>query len=397
MSREKIWKVEPHTLGKHDLLQGYLRAWFPILAQGKNSRVTFLDGFAGPGVYKDGQPGSPIIAVQTLVEHKSFNKLCDTYFEFIFVEERSDRFSSLKAELGRFWDRQPAGKPTNIGVVLQNHSFVDIARQLISSDHLQNDPVLAFVDPFGWSGVPMDTISTLLSSGQSEVLFNFAYDSVNRFVDDNRPEIARHFPSLFGTDREEHREARSLEGEKRKTYLHDLYLDQLKKRGGFRYVRSFELIDSKRGRTAYYLMFGTRHHKGLEVMKDAMWNLDPVSGRSFSGFAGDQQMLFEPEPDMAPLRSALVKRFDTTRVSINTIERFVVEDTDYKSTHYRRVLKELEIDGKIGCLNTKDKTLHVPSRCHHRVPLRGNRAAVLRWTVSDGTQRGQVRAPGPPT
>ena len=360
MSKETIWEAEQHTLAKHDLLRGYLKAWFPILAEGKNSRVVFLDGFAGPGVYKDSQPGSPIIALQTLVEHRSFNKLKDTYFEFIFVEERSDRFSSLRVELDQFWDRHPGGKPTNIGVILQNHSFVSVATQLISVNHLQHYPALAFVDPFGWSGVPMDTISTLLSSGQNEVLFNFAYDSVNRFVDDKRPEIARHFPSLFGTDREEHREARSLEGDKRKTYLHDLYLDQLKKMGGFRYVRSFEMIDNKRGRTAYYLMFGTHHHKGLAVMKDAMWELDPVSGRCFSGFAGDQQMLFEPEPNMVPLRSALVKRFDSTRVPVDDIERFVIEDTDFKPTHYKRVLRELEIDGKIGCLTPRAKRYTYP-------------------------------------
>lgn len=360
MSRETIWKAEQHTLAKHDLLRSYLQAWFPILALGKNHRVVFLDGFAGPGIYKDGQPGSPIIAVQTLVEHKAFNRLSGTYFEFIFVEERSDRFSSLSGELGRFWDRHPGGKPANVGITLHNRSFLSVATRLISADHLQNCPALAFVDPFGWSGVPMDTISALLSSGQSEVLFNFAYDSANRFVDDKRPEIAHHFPSLFGTDQEEHREARRLGGDERKKYLHDLYLDQLKKKGGFRYVRSFEMIDNKRGRTAYYLMFGTNYHKGLAVMKDAMWELDPVSGRSFSGFAGDQQMLFEPEPNMVPLRSALVNRFDDTRVHVEDIERFVIEDTDFKSTHYKSVLKALEIDGKIGCLTPRAKRYTYP-------------------------------------
>lgn len=360
MSKETIWEAEPHTLAKHDLLRSYLKAWFPILAQGKNSRVIFLDGFAGPGVYKDGQQGSPIIAIETLVKHTSFERLRDTYFEFIFVEERADRYTSLERELSQFWDRYPGGKPTNISITLHNSGFVSVAKQLISTSHLQQYPVLAFIDPFGWSGVPMNTISALLSSGQSEVLFNFAYDSVNRFVDDKRPEISRHFPSLFGTYREEHREARTLKGEERKTYLHDLYLKQLKKTGGFSYTRSFEMIDKKRGRTAYYLMFGTRHHRGLEVMKDAMWSLDPVSGRGFSGFAGDQQMLFEPEPDMVPLRSALVKRFDNTRVLVDYVERFVIEHTDFKSTHYKGVLKELEIDGTIGCLTPRAKRYTYP-------------------------------------
>ncbi len=349
MSKSTIWEAEQHTLAKHDLLRGYLQAWFPILALGKNSRVVFIDGFAGPGVYKDGQPGSPIIALQTLVEHSSFSKLRNTHFEFIFIEERDDRFSSLEAELRRFWNQYPAGKPRNINIALHNSSFVSVAKELITTTPFHQYPVLAFIDPFGWSGVPMDTISAFLPSRQSEVLFNFAFDSVNRFVDDRRPEISHHFPKLFGTDTKNLREARTLRGDERKNYLHNLYLSQLKKKGGFIYTRSFEMIDNKRGRTAYYLMFGTRHHKGLEVMKDAMWSLDPVSGRRFSGFAGDQQMLFDPEPDLNSLRKALLSHFKESTERIETVRQYVLEQTDYKRSHCAEVLRELEDEEMIRC------------------------------------------------
>jgi hypothetical protein len=92
---------------------------------------------------------------------------------------------------------------------------------------------------------------------------------VNRFVADERPGVA-HFAELFGTDEAEHQAAASLSGEERKNFLRDLYMRQLHDVGDFTYVRSFELMDVERGRTAYFLMFGTRHHKGLEVIKDSM-------------------------------------------------------------------------------------------------------------------------------
>ena len=75
---------------------------------------------------------------------------------------------------------------------------------------------------------------------------------------------------------------------------------QLRDVAGFSFVRKFEMIDVERGRTAYFLMFGTRHRKGLSVMKDAMWALDPISGMRFAGTAGAQEMLFELEPDFGP-------------------------------------------------------------------------------------------------
>ncbi len=65
------WKLEPHTAAKHEILRQYLNAWFPILGS-QHERVVFLDGFAGPGIYEDGEPGSPIIALRTLLEHAFF-------------------------------------------------------------------------------------------------------------------------------------------------------------------------------------------------------------------------------------------------------------------------------------------------------------------------------------
>lgn len=56
MPRTTRWELEPHTRAKHLLLEGYLGAWLPVMAQArrKPERVVVLDGFAGPGVYKSG-------------------------------------------------------------------------------------------------------------------------------------------------------------------------------------------------------------------------------------------------------------------------------------------------------------------------------------------------------
>lgn len=348
-----MWPIELHTRAKHELLRRYLGAWFPILAAGFNRRVVFLDGFAGPGVYSNGEPGSPLIAIETLVEHTHFERLSGTEFVFLFVEADRERFESLQQELGRYWNRRNGGKPANVRVELFNDRFATVAAQLVAATHGQNKqqaPTLAFIDPFGWSGVPMDLIRDLLASDKCEVLFNFMYGSVSRFVADERPGVARHFAELFGTSEEEHWAASALTGEERKTFLRDLYMNQLRDVGKFSFVRDFEMMDIERGRTAYFLMFGTRHHKGLQVMKEAMWALDPVSGARFAGFAGRQQVLFEERPNTAPLRVALLERFSGESVAVEAIERFVIEETDYKTTHYKKqVLKVLEDEGLIVC------------------------------------------------
>jgi three-Cys-motif partner protein len=352
MPESTVWELEPHTRAKHELLRRYLGAWFPIMAFGRNPRVLFLDGFAGPGVYANGEPGSPIIALDTLVTHTHFDKFDGTEFVFLFVETDPDRFASLEEELVQYWEHR-GGQPANIKVQTFNDTFEAAAGGVLDAmreQKAQLAPPLAFIDPFGWSGVPLELIADLLSFDKCEVLFNFMYDSVNRFVTDERPGVAKHFAALFGSSEGEHQDAAGLSGDDRKRFLRDLYMARLQEVGGFRFVRSFELMDVERGRTAYYLMFGTRHQRGLAVMKEAMWALDPAGGVRFSGFAGDQEMLFEPEVDVGPLRTAIFERYAGASVRVEEIERFVIEETDFKTTHYKKlVLKVLEQDGLIRC------------------------------------------------
>ncbi|MXX78600.1 MAG: three-Cys-motif partner protein TcmP [Gemmatimonadales bacterium] len=72
--RETVWELKPHSLGKHLVLKQYLKAWLPILGQ-TQGRIIFLDGFAGPGEYKGGEEGSPIIALRAFVEHSAARQI----------------------------------------------------------------------------------------------------------------------------------------------------------------------------------------------------------------------------------------------------------------------------------------------------------------------------------
>jgi len=67
---DTIWPIEPHTSAKHQILRKYLDAWLPILGR-HNSRIVYIDGFAGPGEYSGGEPGSPIIALEAAYAPRS--------------------------------------------------------------------------------------------------------------------------------------------------------------------------------------------------------------------------------------------------------------------------------------------------------------------------------------
>jgi hypothetical protein len=66
-----VWAADPHTLAKHRLLRDYLAAWLPTLLHGGFPGVTYAEGFAGPGIYRGGEPGSPVIALRAFLGQRN--------------------------------------------------------------------------------------------------------------------------------------------------------------------------------------------------------------------------------------------------------------------------------------------------------------------------------------
>ena len=92
--RTTIWDLDDHTLGKHLVLRRYLDAWLPIVLK-TYGRALFVDGFAGPGLYKRGEEGSPVIAMNALSEHAHHNVMTGL-MDYIFIEEEPRRYEYLQ-------------------------------------------------------------------------------------------------------------------------------------------------------------------------------------------------------------------------------------------------------------------------------------------------------------
>jgi three-Cys-motif partner protein len=106
-----VWDAEPHTLVKHAILRRYLQAWLAILTQQASAlpkagrEILFVDGFAGPGEYQGGEPGSPVIALKTAIEH---SRDFPVPVRMIFVEDRPDRFEHLKSVIAPYLEKAAA-------------------------------------------------------------------------------------------------------------------------------------------------------------------------------------------------------------------------------------------------------------------------------------------------
>ncbi len=334
------WDYPPHTKAKHDMLARYLDGWYPILSSW-NGRLLFFDGFAGRGRYTDGSEGSPLVALRRLLDHRSFPRMRQREFVFCFVEANRDNASSLRAEIDAFKAAR-APWPKSVKVQVINEKFDVTANMILNFLREQKRilaPTFAFIDPFGYSGLPMDVLAELLAYPKTEVFVNFMSGHVQRFIERDGQERAMR--SLFGMDVRDVLDGYTAQAD-RVEYLRAVYKRQLHQRVGFDYVQSFGMINDT-GNIGYYLFHGTRHRNGVKLMKDAMWKIDPGGGFTFSDRMAGQNVLFTLKPDLRPLRAELLCHYAHQRgVSVKDLEWHALLYTPYRETHVRPVLRQLE-------------------------------------------------------
>jgi three-Cys-motif partner protein len=333
--QETIWEIEPHTLAKHEILRRYLGAWFPILGT-YNRRIVYIDGFCGPGQYKGGEPGSPIIALQEAINHKQ--RLAGIEVSFLFLDERLDRISHLENQIGQIQI------PRNYLIHTKAGQFDLEFRKLLDDlddKGLQIAPTFAFIDPFGFKGLPFEVIRRLLVNPKTEIFVTVMLDPINRFLEHPDPQTKQHIVELFGTD-EVLRIAQEPAGRIAKLRL--LYQEQLKHCA--RFVRFFEMRN-RDGRTIYDLFFAGNHPLGHVRMKEAFWKVDPTSGYYFSDATNpDQLVMFDS--DAAPgLAIKLVKEFSRHKIPVEQIRVYVENETPFVATHMRSAMRLLEDEKKI--------------------------------------------------
>jgi hypothetical protein len=126
---------------------------------------------------------------------------------------------------------------------------------------------------------------------------------------------------------------------------------------------------NKLNKTDYFLFFGTNNITGLKKMKEAMWRVDKSGLFQFSDatYNPNQPVLFEIEPNYSQLKKILLKEFKGKLVSITELENFILTQTTFRETHYKKqILKPMENaqppEIKVKCMGKRKKGTF-PSKC----------------------------------
>jgi three-Cys-motif partner protein len=255
MKSPQAYRGNEQTYVKHFFLERYLeRVAYIILSNWP--QFVYVDGFSGPWKSRDEEfkDTSFVIAIDKLREVKAALRQAGKAASprCIFIEKNPESFAELQSAVSRIDDLDIAtlqGEfrsliPAIAGEIGRQFSFV-------------------FIDPTGWTGFDMHDLDPLLKL-RGEVLINFMFDHINRFVEHPNPKTAEGFNSLFGHQNWYDLYADHIDkGLSREDAIIAVYIDQLRQVGGFAHVTCTRIKKPLSECSYFYLIYATRHWKGI--------------------------------------------------------------------------------------------------------------------------------------
>ncbi len=252
---------------KHVFLENYLEALAHKIGS-TYSHIVYVDGFAGPWQsanerFEDTSFGIALSQLRNAKE--SWKQLGhNVQMSAHLVERDATAYARLAEVPRRFPD---VSVSTYLGDFV---GLIPTILKVIPSDAF----AFFFIDPKGWR-IPLQRLTPLLSRANSEVIFNFMFDFINRAVNISDANIVAGLNELipYGDWRGKITEAETQGGgnltpEARKTVVVGAFTESLGKLGNYRFVAETTILRPLKDRPLYCLCYATRHPRGIEVFRD---------------------------------------------------------------------------------------------------------------------------------
>jgi three-Cys-motif partner protein len=257
MKPPAYYRGKEQTYLKHFFLEQYLETVAFHIGY-THREFVYVDCFSGPWRADDEQLSDTSIRIAldrlNYVREGLAYQGRDAKIGAIFVERSPHAFAALEKALQH---HQRAIKTT----ALQGTFEENIPRIL---NEVGRSFAFFFIDPTGWTGLAMDRIRPILLHNPGEVMINFMYDFINRFLSYSDPANEESLDRFFGTTK-----WRTLrETPDRESASVSLYSEQVRETGRFTYVTSTRILKPLHDRAYFHLIYATRNSKGILKFRD---------------------------------------------------------------------------------------------------------------------------------
>jgi three-Cys-motif partner protein len=329
---------------KTAIVSKYFMAWASVIipsAKRHSEKLAYIDLFAGPGRYKDGTNSTPLLILEKAIAEADLRKMLVTMF--------NDKDEESSGSLQRAIDALP-------GVTRLKHKpkvyHEDVGEEIVKLfEEMNLVPTLFFVDPWGYKGLSLRLIDSVLKDWGCDCIAFFNYNRINMGLENAA--VREHMDALFGTERAKNlrRKLEDLNARERELAIVEEICQALKELGG-RFVLPFCFKNQDGSRTSHHLIFVSKHFRGYEIMKDIMARESSSDSQGVPSFVfnpADQRypLLFELTRPLDDLEDMLLDEFRGQTLTMRGIYERHSIDKPYVKRNYKSVLVKLEAEGKI--------------------------------------------------
>jgi three-Cys-motif partner protein len=329
---------------KATIVTKYFWAWTRIMiprAKGRTNRIAYIDLFAGPGRYKDGTKSTPILLLEKAIEDSDLCEMLVTIFNDVNEDHSRSLEKAIKSLPGI--DRLKYAPQV---------SHFEVGEEIVKRfQEMRFVPTLFFVDPWGYKGLSLDLIGSVLKDWGCDCIFFFNYNRISMGLSNEL--VQEHMDALFGKARasELRREVTGMDPHERELTIVEGLVEALQGMGG-NYVLPFRFVNDQGSRTSHHLVFVSKHVLGYKIMKEIMAKESSrteqgVPTLEYNPADARHPLLFELSRPLDDLADMLLSQFAGQTLTMRSVYRQHHVGRRFVKSNYKEVLRCLEAEGRI--------------------------------------------------
>jgi len=329
---------------KARIIAKYFWAWAKVIiptAKQHDNRIAYIDLFAGPGRYKDGTISTPLRILEQAIADRDMSQMLVTLF--------NDKDAKNAGELEKAISELPGIERMKYKPQIANQEVGTEIVQLFN--RMRMVPTFFFVDPWGYKGLSLGLINSVLKNWGCDCIFFFNYNRVSMGLPNEA--VRDHMNVLFGEDRADQvrKKLIGLSPEERETLIVEELAEALKEMGG-QFVLPFTFRNEKGSRTTHHLIYVSKAFRGYEIMKGIMALESSEADQGVPSFryspASERfPLLFNLTTPLEDLEKELLHQFAGKTLTMQDIYEKHNVGRPFISRNYKRALNNLESAGKV--------------------------------------------------
>lgn len=330
---------------KTAIVSKYFWSWAKVIipwAKKGGGKIAYMDLFAGPGRYEDGAKSTPLLILEKAVADPDMRNMLVTTF--------NDMDSSNTASLQRAIDEIPGIGSLRYKPKVYNE---EVGERLVNLfEKMRLVPTLFFVDPWGYKGLSLRLINSVVQNWGCDAIFFFNYNRISMGIPNQA--VEPHMEALFGKTRAEalRVQIKALSPARREATIIEALASALKEMGG-RYVLPFRFRSPAGSRTSHHLIFVSKNIRGYEIMKEVMARESSSFDQGVPTFEYNpavlgQGILFDLSRPLEKLGEMLLSTFAGKTLSMVEIYNQHHVGTRFIKANYKSILAQLEGAGRIN-------------------------------------------------